>query len=89
MQMRSMIDETIKQIETRIQAVESMSGEKRQELLGLLKTLRSEAGELAKTHGEQARSINLPEMAHHPSMPRLELGQFVLDAFERPLDVFA
>lgn len=52
-----MIDETIKQIEARIQNSESLKPERRQELLELLATLRSEAGELAKTHNEQAQSI--------------------------------
>jgi len=52
-----MIEETIKQIKTRIQAADSLTPERRSELLDLLATLESEAGNLAKTHGEQAKSI--------------------------------
>ncbi len=52
-----MIDETIKQIEARIQNSESLPQDRRDELLGLLATLKAETSELAKTHTEQARSI--------------------------------
>ena len=52
-----MIDETIKQIEARIHSTESLTPEKRTELVELLTKLKAEAGELAKTHGEQAQSI--------------------------------
>jgi hypothetical protein len=52
-----MIDETIKQIEARIQTTESLGPERRRELLELLGKLKAEAGELAKTHNEQAQSI--------------------------------
>ncbi len=54
---RGMIDETIKQIEARIHGSESLRPERRAELLALLATLKAEAGELAKTHNEQAQSI--------------------------------
>ena len=52
-----MIDETIKQIEARIQNADSLPPERRNELLGLLAKLKAETGELAKTHTEQAQSI--------------------------------
>jgi hypothetical protein len=52
-----MIDETIKQIEARIQNTESLTPERRQELLSLVTKLKAEAGEFAKTHTEQAQSI--------------------------------
>jgi len=52
-----MIDETIKQIEARIQNTESLAPERRGELMELLTKLKAEAGELAKTHNEQAESI--------------------------------
>lgn len=52
-----MIDETIKQIEARIQSADTLTSERRQELVSLLAKLKTEAGELAKTHDEQARSI--------------------------------
>lgn len=52
-----MIDETIKQIEARIQNADSLSPDRRHELLELLARLKAEAGELARTHTEQAQSI--------------------------------
>ena len=53
----SVIEETIKQIEARIHSAETLTPEKRSELVELLAKLKTEAGELAKTHGEQAQSI--------------------------------
>ncbi len=52
-----MINETIKQIEARIQNTESLPQDRRDELLGLLATLKAETCELAKTHTEHAQSI--------------------------------
>ena len=52
-----MIEDTIGKIEARIQGVETVKEERRQELLQLLGTLKSEVAELSKTHGEQAQSI--------------------------------
>jgi len=52
-----MIDETIKQIETQIESADALAPERRRELLDLLTKLKSEAGELAKTHTEGAQSI--------------------------------
>ena len=52
-----MIEETINQIKARIQGADSLTPERRRELLDLLATLESEASNLAKTHGEQAQSI--------------------------------
>lgn len=52
-----MIDETITQIETRIQTADALPPERRRELLELLAKLKSETSELAKTHTEQAQSI--------------------------------
>lgn len=52
-----MINETIKQIEARIQSADALPPDRRRELLDLLTKLKSEAGELAKTHNEQAQSI--------------------------------
>jgi hypothetical protein len=52
-----MIDETIEQIEARIQNSDSLPPDRRRELLGLLATLKAETRELAKTHNEQAQSI--------------------------------
>lgn len=53
----NVIEETIKQIEVRIQSADSLTPERRKELAELLTTLKAETSELAKTHGEQAQSI--------------------------------
>src|SRR6266704_2885603 len=52
-----MIEETVGKIEARIQSADSITEERRRELLQLLGTLKGEVAELAKTHGEQAESI--------------------------------
>jgi len=52
-----MIEETIGKIEARIQSAEAIREDKRNELVQLLGTLKSEVAELSKTHGEQAESI--------------------------------
>jgi Mg2+ and Co2+ transporter CorA len=52
-----MIENTIGKIEDRIRGAETINDERRQELLQLLGTLKSEVAELSKTHEEQAESI--------------------------------
>ena len=52
-----MIEETISKIETRIHGAESIKDDRREELLQLLGTLKTEIAELSKTHGDQATSI--------------------------------
>ncbi len=52
-----MIEDTIQKIEARLQSAESISDERRQELLNLLSTLKSEVAKLSETHSEQAESI--------------------------------
>ena len=52
-----MIEKTISEIEAKIRGAESVSDERKRELLQLLGTLKTEVGELSKTHGEQADSI--------------------------------
>jgi hypothetical protein len=52
-----MIEDTIGKIEARVQGSDVIKEERRQELLGLLGTLKSEVAELSKTHVEQAQSI--------------------------------
>jgi hypothetical protein len=52
-----MVNETIKRIEERIQTSQSLSTEKKKELLGLVAALKSEVTGLAKTHHEDAHSI--------------------------------
>jgi hypothetical protein len=52
-----MIENTISEIEAQIGGAEAVSAERKQELLKLLATLKTEVAELSKTHGEQADSI--------------------------------
>lgn len=52
-----MIENTISEIEAKIRSAESVSDERKRELLQLLGTLKTEVGSLAQTHGEQADSI--------------------------------
>jgi hypothetical protein len=52
-----MIEDTIGEIEARIQGAEAIKDERRRELLQLLGTLKAEVAKLSKTHGEQAQSI--------------------------------
>src|ERR1700745_2629653 len=61
-----MIEDTIGKIEARIQGADSIKDERRQELLELLGTLKSEVATLSKTHSEQARSIaGFTELSTH------------------------
>ena len=52
-----MIEKTIGEIEAKIHGANSISDERKRELLQLLGTLKSEVGKLSKTHDEQAQSI--------------------------------
>jgi len=52
-----MIEDTIGKIEVRIKNAETVKDERRQELLELLGTLKSEVAELSKTHRDEAQSI--------------------------------
>jgi hypothetical protein len=52
-----MIDETLRQIEGRIQTADSVGTDRKRELLQLLATLKTEVAALSKTHDEQAQSI--------------------------------
>ena len=60
------IEETIKQIEARIQSTDSLTPERRRELIELLATLKAEAGELAKTHGDAGAKHRRLRPGHHP-----------------------
>ena len=61
-----MIEDTIGKIEARIQSANSISEERRCELLQLLATLKSEVSGLSETHGEQAQSIaGFTELSTH------------------------
>jgi prefoldin subunit 5 len=52
-----MIENTISEIEARIGGAEAVSAERKQELLKLLATLKTEVAELSKTNREGADSI--------------------------------
>ena len=52
-----MIEDTLGKIEAKIQGAETINDDRRRELLQLLGTLKSEVGELSKTHEDQAQSI--------------------------------
>jgi queuine/archaeosine tRNA-ribosyltransferase len=52
-----MIDDTVSKIEAKIQSAESISDDKKRELLQLLDTLKSEMEKLSATNQEQAQSI--------------------------------
>jgi Domain of unknown function (DUF4404) len=52
-----MIEQTISEIEAKISGAESVSPERKRELLNLLATLKTEVADLSKTRGEQADSI--------------------------------
>lgn len=64
-----MIEETIKRIEARIQAADSLPPKRRQELSELLAQLKAEAAKLARTHSEQAQSIvGFTQVVTHEAM---------------------
>jgi len=61
-----MIEDTVSKIEAKIHGAESISDDKKRELLQLLGTLKSEVERLSETHGEQAQSIaGFTEMSAH------------------------
>jgi len=63
------IQETITQIEARIEKAESLNDAKKKELLDLLSALKIEVSELSKTHAEQTRSITgFAEVSIHEAM---------------------
>ncbi len=52
-----MIEDTIGKIEANIRNADAINSDRRQELLQLLGTLKSEVANLSETHQEQAQSI--------------------------------
>jgi Mg2+ and Co2+ transporter CorA len=52
-----MIEDTLNKIEEKIQGSDSIKDDRKRDLLQLIGTLKSEIGELSKTHGEHAQSI--------------------------------
>jgi hypothetical protein len=61
-----MIKDTLSDIEAKIQASDSVSEDRKRELLQMLNALKSEIAALSKTHGEQAQSIaGFTELSAH------------------------
>jgi Mg2+ and Co2+ transporter CorA len=61
-----MIEDTVSKIEAKLQAADSITEERKRDLLQLLGTLKGEITELSKTHGEQAQSIaGFTELSAH------------------------
>jgi hypothetical protein len=61
-----MLQDTISNIESRLQNSTALSQSQRDELLKLLGQLKAEIGQLSKTHHEQAESIaSFAEMSAH------------------------
>jgi hypothetical protein len=52
-----MIEDTITQIQERIEKTKSLNDEKKRELLNLLSILKTEVSELSQTHTEHTQSI--------------------------------
>ena len=64
-----MIEKTISEIEGKISGAESVSPERRRELLQLLATLKTEVAALSKTNAEQADSIaGFAQLSAHEAM---------------------
>lgn len=87
-----MIHDTIARIEAQIQNAANLPEERREELARLLATLRSEVGELAKTHGEQAESIaGFAQVSAHEAMrsqPNPELLEHSLGGLSASVSEF-
>jgi Mg2+ and Co2+ transporter CorA len=61
-----MIEDTVSNIEAKIRASDSITEDRKRELLQLLGTLKSEVATLSKTHGEEAQSIaGFTELSAH------------------------
>jgi hypothetical protein len=66
---KMMIQETITKIETRVKESQSLSDEKKKELLNLLSTLKTEVSEFSKTHPEHTQSIaSFTEVSIHEAI---------------------
>ncbi len=64
-----MIEKTITQIESRIKNAGSIDDAKKEELLNLLSTLKTEVSELSKTHAEDTQSITgFTQVSVHEAM---------------------
>ncbi|HEY3602461.1 MAG TPA: hypothetical protein VGK72_10935 [Chthoniobacterales bacterium] len=57
LQVNSMMDERMREIETRIRDTPNLAESEREKLLGLLATVREEVNQLATSHTDDAQSI--------------------------------
>lgn len=87
-----MIEDTITQIENRLRRAEAMPGERREELLRLLATLRQEVGRLEHTDGDAAQSIaSYAALSTHEvsrATPNPRLVRHALDGLAASVDSF-
>ncbi len=87
-----MIEKTISEIEAKIGGAEAVSPERKQELLRLLGTLKTEVAALAKTHGEQADSIaGFASLSAHEAMraePNPQLRELSIQGLRSSTDGF-
>jgi hypothetical protein len=78
-----MIEDIIKKMESRIQNAESVSDERRNELLQLLGQLKSEVGQLSQTNSEQAESIaGYAELSTHEAVRKEQNPQLLKHSLE-------
>lgn len=89
-----MLEDTLAKLEQRLSATETIQGQQREELLGLVATLRTELGQLAPAHREQAQSIGgfaalsaheATRQHRNPALVRLSLEglKSSVDGFEK------
>ena len=74
-----MIDETIHRIRERIDKADTLSDDRKKELLGLVTTLQAEVEDLSKTRREQAESVaRFAELSTHEAT-RQERDRHLVD----------
>lgn len=87
-----MIEDTVSNIEAKIQASDSISEDRKRELLQLLATLKSEVDSLSRTNREQAQSIaGFTDVSAHEAMREKqnpELLQLSLKGLASSVDGF-
>jgi len=85
-----MIEKTITEIEAKIRGAESVNAERKQELLNLLGTLKTEIADLSKTRGEQADSIaGFARLSAHEAMrsePNPQLREISLQGLQSSVE---
>ncbi len=85
-----MIEKTISEIEAKISGAESVSAERKAELLKLLGTLKTEVAKLAQTHGDQADSIaGFAQLSAHEAtraQPNPELRELSLQGLRSSVE---